>query len=109
MTADRAVDYALAIDELAASMPPNPTLPDATVAVDGHPGGLTTREREVAALIAQGYSNQRIAAALVISPRTAMRHVEHILTKLGMHSRAQVAAWAVRHLPASSREHVTTG
>ncbi|PVX65344.1 UNVERIFIED_ORG: regulatory LuxR family protein [Nocardia globerula] len=56
---------------------------------------LTKRERQVADLIAQGLTNQAIADRLVISPRTAQGHVEHILTKLGFTSRAQVAAWIV--------------
>jgi non-specific serine/threonine protein kinase len=56
---------------------------------------LTKRERQVADLIAQGLTNQAIADRLVISPRTAQGHVEHILTKLGFTSRAQVAAWVV--------------
>jgi len=54
---------------------------------------LTRREREVAGLIAEGLSNKEIAAALVISQRTAESHVEHILTKLGCAGRGQVAAW----------------
>jgi DNA-binding NarL/FixJ family response regulator len=57
---------------------------------------LTPREREVAALIAGGAANRQIAAALVISPHTAERHVEHILAKLDCATRAEVAAWAVR-------------
>ena len=56
---------------------------------------LTKRERQVAALIADGLTNQAIAARLVISPRTAQGHVEHILAKLGFNSRTQVAAWVV--------------
>ncbi|MET8796909.1 LuxR C-terminal-related transcriptional regulator [Nocardia sp. NPDC004568] len=56
---------------------------------------LTRREREVAALVARGLSNKQIATELVISPRTAQGHVEHILTKLGFTSRAQIAAWIV--------------
>jgi non-specific serine/threonine protein kinase len=56
---------------------------------------LTKRERQVADLIAQGLTNQAIADRLVISPRTAQGHVEHILTKLGFTSRTQVAAWVV--------------
>ncbi|MFE4500168.1 protein kinase [Rhodococcus sp. NPDC056743] len=56
---------------------------------------LTKRERQVADLIAEGLTNQAIADRLVISPRTAQGHVEHILTKLGFTSRAQVAAWVV--------------
>ncbi len=54
---------------------------------------LTKRERQVADLVAQGLSNKQIAAKLVISQRTAQSHVEHILTKLGFSSRAQIAAW----------------
>lgn len=57
--------------------------------------GLTAREREVAALIAQGRSNREIAAALVLSERTIAKHVENILSKLAFGSRAQIAAWAV--------------
>ncbi|MFE5700519.1 protein kinase [Rhodococcus koreensis] len=56
---------------------------------------LTKRERQVAGLIAEGLTNQAIADRLVISPRTAQGHVEHILAKLGYTSRTQVAAWVV--------------
>jgi predicted ATPase/DNA-binding NarL/FixJ family response regulator len=59
-------------------------------------GGLTPREREIVALIAQGLSNKAIAEELVISPATAARHVANILLKLSFSSRAQVAAWAAR-------------
>jgi ATP/maltotriose-dependent transcriptional regulator MalT len=55
--------------------------------------GLTSREREVAALIAQGKSNRAIAEVLVVSERTAETHVGNILYKLGFSSRAQIAAW----------------
>jgi len=55
--------------------------------------GLTKREREVAALIAQGMSNREIANRLVVAQRTAEGHVENILSKLGFTSRAQVAGW----------------
>jgi DNA-binding CsgD family transcriptional regulator len=60
-------------------------------------GGLTAREREVVALIARGLANSEIAAALVISERTVEAHTGHIRDKLGVTSRAQVAAWAVEH------------
>ncbi|MFE9322626.1 protein kinase [Nocardia sp. NPDC052278] len=56
---------------------------------------LTKRERQVADLVAQGLTNKQIAAKLVISQRTADGHIEHILTKLGFTSRAQIAAWVV--------------
>jgi non-specific serine/threonine protein kinase len=51
----------------------------------------------VAALVAQGLSNREIAAALVVAPTTAARHVEHILGRLGLRNRAQLTAWAVAH------------
>ena len=54
---------------------------------------LTPREHEVAALLAQGRTNRDIAEVLVISERTAAVHVEHILSKLQLHSRWQVAEW----------------
>jgi DNA-binding CsgD family transcriptional regulator len=55
---------------------------------------LTRRETEIADLVAQGMSNKEIAAKLVIAQRTAEGHIEHILSKLGFNSRAQIAAWA---------------
>ena len=58
-------------------------------------GGLSTREREVAALVAQGSTNREIATHLVVSERTAEAHVSNILVKLGFTTRAQIAAWAV--------------
>ncbi len=67
---------------------------DAAGATDGE---LTPREREVAALLAEGLSNSELARRLYISPRTAAVHVSNILTKLGMTSRTEVAAWAVRN------------
>ena len=60
---------------------------------------LTRRELQVARLIAGGRSNKEIAAELVISQRTAENHVEHILTKLGVSSRAKVAAWIAASQP----------
>jgi DNA-binding CsgD family transcriptional regulator len=60
-------------------------------------GGLTAREREVAALVAQGKTSRDIADLLVISERTAEAHVGNILGKLGFSARAQIAAWAVEN------------
>jgi predicted ATPase/DNA-binding CsgD family transcriptional regulator len=60
------------------------------------PGPLSAREREVAELIAAGMSNQEIAARLVLSARTVERHAENIRGKLGVRTRAQVAAWVER-------------
>jgi adenylate cyclase len=56
---------------------------------------LTERESEVVELIVRGFTNRQIAEALVIAEGTAVRHVANILGKLGLRSRAQVAAWAV--------------
>ncbi|GAB1693314.1 ATP-binding protein [Krasilnikovia sp. M28-CT-15] len=61
--------------------------------------GLTRREREVAALIAEGLTNREIAARLVVAQRTAEGHVENILSKLGFTSRAQVAGWLAAQQP----------
>jgi len=57
---------------------------------------LTPREREVAELIAKGYTNKAIAAELVLSPHTVGGHVERLFNKLGISARAQVAAWLVQ-------------
>jgi DNA-binding CsgD family transcriptional regulator len=59
-------------------------------------GGLSARELEVAMLVAQGKSNREIAASLVVSERTAEAHVSNILGKLGLNTRAQIAAWVVK-------------
>jgi len=74
--------------------------PDAqpTLEGDGAPDrqGLTSREREVLALVAEGYTNRRIAEALFISESTAGVHVSNILGKLGVASRTEAAAVATR-------------
>jgi non-specific serine/threonine protein kinase len=104
MTLDRAVEYALAMEgpteaplpaaragQLPARSTPAPSGP-------AHAAGpLSPRQREVAALVARGLSNREIAAALVVAPTTAARHVEHILARLGLRNRAQLTAWAVEH------------
>lgn len=61
------------------------------------PTALSPREREVATLVARGLSNRQLGAELSISSTTAERHVANILSKLGYHSRTQIAAWAVAH------------
>jgi non-specific serine/threonine protein kinase len=57
-------------------------------------GGLTPRESDIAALIAEGLTSREIAEALVLGERTVETHVAHILSKLGFSSRRQIAAWA---------------
>jgi len=59
------------------------------------PDELTSREREVAILVTQGLTNRQIADVLVTAERTADTHVGNILGKLGLATRAQLAAWAV--------------
>ncbi len=68
-------------------------LPGGEAAVGERPSPLTPRESEIAQLVARGLSNKEIASSLVIAQRTAEGHIEHILSKLGFTSRAQVAVW----------------
>jgi HD-GYP domain-containing protein (c-di-GMP phosphodiesterase class II) len=78
---------------------------EAVLGIAGHrmerrierPGGLTRREIEVLCLIARGCSNRDVAARLVISPKTAGTHIEHIYAKLGISSRAEAGLFAVQH------------
>ena len=78
---------------------------DAVLGAVGHrvprrqegPAGLTAREVEVLRLLAQGLSNKDIGARLVISPKTAGNHVEHIYAKIDASSRAAAGLFAVRH------------
>ncbi|HVC71472.1 MAG TPA: HD domain-containing phosphohydrolase [Acidimicrobiales bacterium] len=79
---------------------------DAVVSAAGHapsrsrgggPAGLTTRESEVLALIAQGLANKGIARQLRISPKTVSNHIEHIYTKLNVSNRAGAAMHAMHH------------
>ena len=58
---------------------------------------LTPRQREIARLIALGYTNRQIAARLVLEEGSVANHVAHILERLGTANRAQVAAWAAMH------------
>ncbi|MFI1358279.1 ATP-binding protein [Streptomyces sp. NPDC020898] len=81
---DEAIAYALRTEPAAAVPAPAPA---------PAPCPLTSREREVAALVAEGMSNQQIASALGRSPRTVHTHVENILAKLGFASRARIASW----------------
>ncbi|MBO0814682.1 MAG: response regulator transcription factor [Actinobacteria bacterium] len=79
-----------------------------TVSAEGHaravtaapdPFELSARELEVARLVADGLSNPAIASALFISVPTVKTHVSHILAKLGLESRVQLASWAAGHDP----------
>jgi non-specific serine/threonine protein kinase len=86
---EQAIDYALA-----APLPGRGLASDA----QARRGALTTRELQVARLVAQGFSNRQIAEQLVITERTVGAHVEHILDKLNVSSRTQIGVWAFAHL-----------
>lgn len=58
--------------------------------------GLTEREHEVLIHLAEGVSNEEIAASLVISPKTVERHRENIMRKLNLHSRSELVRYAIR-------------
>jgi DNA-binding NarL/FixJ family response regulator len=60
------------------------------------PSDLTKRELEVLRLLSDGLSQKEIASSLVISSKTVSAHIQHILGKLGVHSRAQAVAQAYR-------------
>jgi non-specific serine/threonine protein kinase len=64
-----------------------------TADAGGPDGPLTPRELDVAGLVADGLGNREIAERLVVSKRTVDAHLDHIFTKLGFSSRAQVAVW----------------
>jgi DNA-binding CsgD family transcriptional regulator len=61
------------------------------------PGGLTAREIDVLRLVARGMSSKEIAAELVISPKTARNHIEHIYVKTGATSRVDASLFAIKH------------
>jgi RNA polymerase sigma factor (sigma-70 family) len=103
--ADDAVGFALGPDrgqpvpEPSAAIEPVWTDPARLDTGGAHrgPTPLTSREYEIARLIARGLSNREIADELLISPATAARQVANILAKLGFSSRTQIASWATRH------------
>jgi len=103
MTLEQAIEYALRRDDGEPADAPPPTEsavtppPAPRSATSTREPPLTPREADVARLIARGLTNRQIADALVISERTASSHVYRLLGKLGFSSRAQAAAWAVRH------------
>jgi DNA-binding CsgD family transcriptional regulator len=61
------------------------------------PAGLTAREVEVLRLLARGLSNKEIAEKLVISPKTAGNHIEHIYAKIDASTRVAASMFAMQH------------
>jgi predicted ATPase/DNA-binding CsgD family transcriptional regulator len=95
-SAGRALSLAEAVAEGLASSPTSAAPPASPIVKERSAADpLTPREREVALLIVDGKTNREIGESLVITEWTVDTHVRHILTKLGLRSRAQVAAWAV--------------
>jgi predicted ATPase/DNA-binding CsgD family transcriptional regulator len=92
-----AAGAALTVEQaVALALSPLPAVVGAASAATPTPSDrLTAREREVAALVARGLTNRQIADALIVSQRTAESHVANSLGKLGLGSRAQLAAWAI--------------
>jgi predicted ATPase/DNA-binding CsgD family transcriptional regulator len=82
----RAEGLAFAMGEAAISLRP----------ADAFDQPLSGRELEVAALVAAGLANRAIAEKLFLSPRTVEKHVEHVMDKLGVGSRAEIATWHAR-------------
>jgi DNA-binding CsgD family transcriptional regulator/tetratricopeptide (TPR) repeat protein len=90
MSLEDGAEYALSkeADQPVATIGQDPSAQDEPM------GDLTPREQEVAALVARGLTNRQVSTKLSISERTAGNHVAKILKKLGLRSRAQMAAWA---------------
>jgi predicted ATPase/DNA-binding CsgD family transcriptional regulator len=109
MPRDEAIAYALAekpdVRQRATARPAAGARPSDTGVAHRSPGwSLTSRERDVAALLARGLTNRQIAHELVITEGTAENYVQRVLGKLGFNNRAQVAAWAVEQGFAHSAE-----
>jgi ATP/maltotriose-dependent transcriptional regulator MalT len=84
------------LDQVLVPAPPTPS-PGASAATADL---LTEREREVVVLLTHGLNNREIAEELVVTRKTVESHISHILTKLDLTSRLQVATWAYEHGPA---------
>jgi DNA-binding CsgD family transcriptional regulator len=89
---EEALDYALLEGEVPTPLAPAQEEPSAGQA----PVALTAREDEVAAMVAQDMPNRQIASELHLSERTVENHISKILRKLGLTSRAQIAAWTAK-------------
>jgi predicted ATPase/DNA-binding SARP family transcriptional activator/DNA-binding CsgD family transcriptional regulator len=94
MSMEQAIRYALSEEKPIPLTSPAPKRPSSDEAPH-----LTRREREVAALVAQGFTSGQIASTLVVSERTVDNHVANILKKLSLHSREQIAARLAEQSP----------
>ncbi|MFH1140317.1 MAG: LuxR C-terminal-related transcriptional regulator [Chloroflexota bacterium] len=73
------------------------TLPNTAQDAPTRPLALTSRERQVLSLLAEGSNATSIAQALVISPATVRKHIQHVLKKLGVHTTLEAVAYTSRH------------
>ena len=92
MTLEEALEYASSSE--VETITPTVLAPKEQPSADRPSGKLTRREEEVGALLARGLTNRQISEELFISERTVDAHVRKILKKLGLRSRAQIAARA---------------
>jgi predicted ATPase/DNA-binding CsgD family transcriptional regulator len=97
----RIVEEALTIEVEAVQ--PVPVARSCEAPLDHEVALLSQRERQVASLLARGLTNRQVAEELIIGERTVDSHVGNILSKLGLSSRVQIAAWAVDRKLASPR------
>ncbi|WUG43568.1 response regulator transcription factor [Kitasatospora sp. NBC_00458] len=79
------------------SVPADPASPVSPAGAVGLPDGLTAREAEVLALIAEGLSNTEIARRLFVSPATVKTHINNLFAKTGVRDRAQAVTYAFRN------------
>src|SRR5829696_7670873 len=101
MSLGQAIEYALLVEE-EREPPTLVPVPEQQPPPGERMEGLTRREREVALLVARGLTNRQIASELSVSTSTANNHVARILRKLGLRSRAQIAAWVTERRSPSS-------
>jgi non-specific serine/threonine protein kinase len=94
MSMDMAIEYALSEEE-----PISPLSPASKRLSADEPPALTSREREVALLVARGLTNRQIAQELVLSEHTVITHVRNILGKLNLRSRTQLTLWITERQP----------
>jgi DNA-binding NarL/FixJ family response regulator len=87
----------LAAGEQTMVMAPQPAKASGDPMVAAQVGTLTRREWEVLGLLAAGWSNRRIAEEYLLSIHTVRTHVQHVLVKLGVHSKLEAVAFAVEH------------
>ena len=95
MTEEQAVEYALS-EEVEQDAPTLVAVAEQQQSRDEPTEKLTTREHEVALLVARGLTNRQIAQELSISERTVENHIGKIFKKLGFSSRSQIVAWVAQ-------------